>query len=114
MRARGWAIGTWLMLFAPCVVLASGSYAPPSRPLIATIDVERYHRGKQIFTGEAPSESAGSASDHQTRLAALQQKLPPQVQRSVDLQKFAGKLHDDQLDALEYYLSVRYKIGGVR
>lgn len=115
MRGRLWMLGLGgLFLMLPMVSWASGSYAPPARPPIATIDVDKYHLGKQIFTGSPPPATGSADGASSERLSALQAKLPPQAKRSANLESLAGKLDNDQLEALEYYLAVRYKIGGAR
>ena len=116
MRGRLWMLGlSGLIIALPVVSWASGSYARPVRPPIATIDVEKYHLGKQIFTG-APPPATGSTdgAHHSERLKVLQAQLPPHAQRSASLESLAGKLDNDQLAALEYYLAVRYKVGAAR
>jgi hypothetical protein len=74
--------------------------------------VDAYHRGKQIFTGGMTLSDVPSVSvlDQAARLTALQGKLPQQVQQTVALPALAGKLRPENLQALEYYLAIRYKI----
>ena len=115
MRGRFWMLGVGsLIIMLPMASWASGSYAPPARPPIATLDVEKYHLGKQIFTGSPPPATGAADAASSDRLSALQAKLPPQAKHSANLDSLAGKLDNAQLEALEYYLAVRYKIGGAR
>ena len=101
-----------LILVWPLTALGSGSYSyRPSRALGA-IDSAKYHRGKQIFTSQVRHDkgSPPPALQQEGRLAELQALLPQQVQGSVNLLQLAGKLSADHLEALEYYLSIRYRI----
>ena len=93
-------------------VLASGSYtARPIRPPVSTVDANRYNIGKHIFSGKyEPGKPAGDATQQSPRLKQLQEKLPKAAQKTADLPALAGKLSNEQMQALEYYLAVRYKI----
>jgi len=90
--------------------MASGTYAgrataPPRRP-----DAAKYHRGKQLFTGEAqPTGPGGPPDDQQRDLAALATRLPRDA-GGVDLPPLAGRLSDAELDAIRYYLQIRFKV----
>jgi hypothetical protein len=102
-----------LAVALPSPVSGSGTY--PSRapkPPNTTIDVDAYHRGKQIFTGVMTLNDVPGVSvlDQAARLTTLQEKLPTQVQRTVTLPALAGTLRPENLEALEYYLAIRYKI----
>ena len=102
------AVVCGLMLVWPLIALGSGSYS--SRPSSA-VSTTKYHLGKQIFTG-ARLDNELSASDSQQggRLKQLQALLPQPAQSSVNLPQLAGKLNSAQLNALEYYLRIRYRI----
>ena len=101
-----------LLVVLPLRTLASGSYPgrPPQPP--TTIDTAKYHVGKQIFTGKArPDQDLSAAvTSQQARLQELQAALPNKAQQAVDLPALAGKLSADGLEALEYYLAIRYKV----
>lgn len=90
---------------------ASGSYmGRPSRPN-ASIDRAGYELGKQVFAGEfVASEQPGERSSQDEILGALQERLPHRVRARVDLTQYAGRLSDEQLKALRYYLARRYKV----
>lgn len=102
-----------LVLAWPLTALGSGSYSHKLSKASSAINTAKYHRGKRIFTGQArfDNESSTAAPEQEERLAELQALLPQQVQSSVNLPQLAGKLSADHLEALEYYLSVRYRIG---
>jgi hypothetical protein len=101
-----------LMLMLPGSTMGSGSYPgrPPQPP--TAVDTAKYHLGKQIFTGAARLGDNGPAavSQQEARLKALQTALPRAAQASANLPALAGKLSADRLEALEYYLAIRYKI----
>ncbi len=102
-----------LILFWPLTALGSGSYSyRPSRALGA-IDSAKYHHGKQIFTGQAKFDNEASpipASQQEECLRKLQALLPQRARGSANLSLLAGKLGAGQLEALEYYLNVRYRL----
>ncbi len=96
---------------APMPAFASGSYTgrPPKPP--EHIDASRYELGKNLVLGNlAPSGSAPDAAKQSARLKELQGRLPRKIQSTVNLAALGGKLSADQQGALEYYLSVRYKV----
>ena len=113
MRRTLYAVVLGLMLVWPHTALGSGSYSyRPSRGA-SGIDMAAYHRGKQIFTGQARSDNGASplpASQQEECLSKLQALLPQHARGSANLSQLAGKLSADQLKALEYYLGVRYRI----
>jgi hypothetical protein len=104
-----------LVLFLPLFALGSGSYTSrPPRPPASTpsIDSDKYNLGKQIYSGKATLGAANAdvAAQQSPRLKELQDKLPRSAQRTANLPDLAGKLSTAQMQALEYYLEVRYKI----
>lgn len=112
MRRTLHAVVFGLILVWPFAALGSGSYSHKLSRASSAIDTAKYHRGKQIFMGQVrPDNGEPTAAPQQgERLAALQALLPQQVQGTVNLPQLAGKLGADHLEALEYYLSVRYRI----
>ncbi len=106
------AVVLGLILVWPLTALGSGSYSHKLSRASSAINAAKYHRGKQIFTGQARYDNGSStpASQHEARLKELQALLPQEAQGSVNLPQLAGKLRADHLEALEYYLSVRYRI----
>jgi hypothetical protein len=92
--------------------LASGSYPgrPPQPP--SKVDAAKYNLGKQIYTGKAAlgAPSANLAAQQSPRLTELQGKLPTSAQNDVKLPELAGKLNATQMEALEHYLYVRFKV----
>lgn len=102
---------------APSAIFASGSYTSrPPRPVIKSGDGEKmdsakYALGKRIYSGKAKLDAnAGAAATMQeTRLRALQARLPEKEQKSANLTSYAGKLTAEQMDALEYYVAQRFQ-----
>ena len=90
---------------------ASGRYtagrrAPPG------VDPARYALGNDLFKGkvELSAVQAARQGRQSVRLTALQAALPKFAKRKADLPAMAGRLDAGQLDALIYFLGVRYKI----
>jgi hypothetical protein len=90
---------------------ASGSYtAKPPRP--GQVDHARYHLGKQVFSGklDLPEASSGDPAAQRGVLEDLAARLPEKVRQQAQLTRLAGRLSREQLDALEYYLTVRFRL----
>lgn len=106
-------LGALLLLgdFAPLV--ASGTYRPS---LVrgnnrGKIDTTKYIAGKKIFLGSTQLTPRPQATDEVApRLAALQKALPDALARSKNLNDLAGKITTLQMDSLEYYFAVRFRI----
>jgi hypothetical protein len=75
-------------------------------------DSQRYELGKAVFHGKAVlQDQAGTDKVAQsTRLAELQEKLPPRLRKTVDLPNLSGRLSAEQFSALQHFLKVRHKI----
>jgi hypothetical protein len=75
-------------------------------------DREKFHLGKAIYNQEIeitqmdPSKEVLQAE----RLEYLQGSLPNPEKKRVTLPNFAGKLTELQLEALEYFISVRFNV----
>ena len=102
----------------PNMARASGSY-PPNPPrlgglALAQIDARTYNLGKTVFldrlsvpSSERPSAEAEA---NRVRLASVQALLPERVRAEVDLPALANRLDRDQLDALLYYVGIRFRV----
>jgi hypothetical protein len=100
-------------LGAPLSADASGSYCtclpkPPAKlGSAAKVDRDKFDLGQKVFNGKTAPVQA-EAVPQRTRLQALQADLPEKVAAKKDLTALAGKLTDQQLEALEYFIKQRY------
>lgn len=97
-------------------VLASGTYTgrlpQPTLDPKAITKTERayYGLGQRIYTGKLKVKAwpeADVQAQHK-QLTALQGLLPERVARKKDLTTFTGKLSEQQLRALTYYVKRRF------
>jgi hypothetical protein len=100
-------------LAGPLSAEASGSYCtclpkPPARlGSAAKMDRDKFDLGQKVFNGKTAPVQA-EAAPQRTRLQALQADLPEKVAAKKDVTALAGKLTDQQLEALEYFIKQRY------
>ncbi|WP_207767159.1 hypothetical protein [Leptospira adleri] len=76
-------------------------------------DREKYHLGKSVFNREIEITAAADPakiSAQKIRLEYLQGSLPNSEKQRINLEEFAGKLTPEQLDSLEYFVSVRFNV----
>ncbi|MBL9191741.1 MAG: hypothetical protein JNJ82_05235 [Opitutaceae bacterium] len=109
-----------LFLVSSVWLAASGSYVPrPPRKLVkaersaAEIDPERYGLGRALVlrTGEIRISNEVNASvraDQEAALRAVEARLSNEVRQKAQLTSLAGRLTPPQLDAVIYYLGVRF------
>ncbi len=113
-RLIAFAVAGAVMLAAP-PASASGSYRgqPPNGP---AIDEGKYLLGKQVFTGRArlPEAAPDAVGEQAAALKKIADGLPPDAKPSADLPSLAGKLTGAQLEALRYYVKIRYGEGDER
>jgi hypothetical protein len=92
------------------VLTGSGSYTPrllgPSSA--QGLELARYEMGKAIASGKIRGSRAASSAET-NRLEELNSKLPLNARKHVDLSRVSG-LSPEQMQALEYFLGVRYKV----
>jgi hypothetical protein len=98
----------------PHTSLASGS--APGRSMKAkaatgtSMQDAQYALGQQVYEGSAPmAANAGSMSDQKAKLAKIA-GMVPDAGKGKALQALAGKLSSEQLSALEYFVSKRFKM----
>ncbi len=90
---------------------ASGSYIGGGPRPPRQIKPELYHLGKSVYAGKMEAKDMPSLRDEQNELLRqYQEKLPRTVQKKIDLASYAGKLDEEQMTALMYFLEIRYKI----
>jgi hypothetical protein len=96
---------------APTLLEASGSYPGPGIRPAVRVNTAKYELGKAVFNGKATmTAGAGNADVQGEKLAAWQKALPVAAAKTVNLPALAGKLTTEQIDALEYFLEVRYNL----
>jgi|SRR5204863_7125840 len=114
---KKYALLVLALAFAPSILSGSGSYSirPPRPPspvgVTKDTDRERYELGKKIYSGKAhltADPSADIKAQQETRLRALQARLPESAQKKTDLPALAGRLTPAEMDALEYYVNKRF------
>ena len=68
--------------------------------------------GKKVFTGKADLSEFDATREPPQRevLTSITARLPRRARSKAELVELAGRLADEQLDALRYYVKVRYKI----
>ena len=103
-------LGVVAALAWPLGLFASGTYTSrlPSAPAkAAKVDRAKFDLGQKVYNGKTAT-AQGDAAAQRARLQALQARLPEKVAKKKDLTELAGKLTDEQLDALEYFVKERY------
>jgi hypothetical protein len=96
---------------APTLLEASGSYPGPGIRPAVRVNTAKYELGKAVFNGKATmTAGAGNADVQGEKLTAWQKALPAAAAKTVNLPALAGKLTTEQIDALEYFLEVRYNL----
>jgi len=73
----------------------------------AKADRDKFDLGQKVFNGKTPP-APGDAATQRTRLETLQRQLPEKTAKKKDLTALAGKLSEQQLEALEYFIQQRY------
>ncbi len=118
MRLRSVLVLSTLLIAPSAALLASGSY-PPNPPrlggsALSKIDARAYNLGKTLFTDRLTlPESSPAGADPAANLAklnAVQQRLPERVRAEVDLPALASRLDANQVDAVLYYVGIRFRI----
>jgi len=70
---------------------------------------EKYSAGKAVFTGKAPlKKNARATKTQRARLEIVVVRSRAERADATRLRALAGKLSEDQLDALEYYVAQRH------
>jgi hypothetical protein len=95
----------------PLPVEASGSYPGPGIRPAVRVNTPKYELGKAVFNGKATmAAGAGNAEVQGEKLKAWQQALPVAAAKTVNLPALAGKLTTEQIEALQYFLEIRYNL----
>ena len=90
----------------------SGGMGGGGGPIPQGKDREKFHFGKAIYNQEIELSALDSAKEvlQAEKLEYLQGSLPNPEKKRVSLPNLAGKLSDLQMDALEYFISVRFNV----
>jgi hypothetical protein len=106
------SITVLLVLLHASAAFASGSYVRTASHRAGLDDYPRYELGRSVSQGRLPlPEPEAEAREHQAReLASLEVQLPRSARARLDLPGLAGRLSSEQLDAVRYYLKVRYRV----
>lgn len=93
-------------------ILASGGFGGGVGQIPQGKDREKFLIGKAVYNQEAEITAVDTSKEivQLERLEYLQGSLPNVEKKRVNLPEFAGKLTDIQMNALEYYVSVRYNV----
>jgi len=100
--------------FSSSCLLASGGYGGAGiQQDKGRIDREKYQLGKSIYNGEFPIPAQideTKKSEQYEQLNQIQNKLPRPEQRRTNLLSLAGRLTEEQLEALRHFVSVRFNV----
>ncbi len=97
-------------LAPPVCAHASGTYRGAPVQGAGALDTPKYELGKRLFAGEVTGTAAAADARQLERLQQLQGRLPLAVRKRANLGALAGRLATEQLEALEYFLKVRYRV----
>lgn len=101
-----------LVTAMPLTVFSSGSYGGKAITPGKKIDRAQYTLGKSVFKGKATFEeqSQDQAQKQEALLADLEKAIFEKTKRKVALKHLAGKISQKQYEALQYYISIRFRI----
>lgn len=108
-------IGLMMTMLLPAISQSSGTYLsrhpkPPKES--SKLDHEKYNLGKSIFNGQTQLNAQESEPHQSIMLADIREQLPERLKDDFQPSAYAGKLDEDQLDALDYYVMKRFKTDG--
>lgn len=98
------------LLLVPMSARASGTYRGAPVQGAGALDTQKYELGKRLFAGEVVGTAAAADARQLERLQQLQSRLPLAVRKRTDLGALGGRLATEQLEALQYFLKVRYRV----
>jgi len=93
-------------------LFSSGGMGGGGGPIPQGKDREKFHLGKAVYNQEielSPIDVSKEVAQAE-KLEYLQGALPNPEKRRVTLPNLAGKLSDLQIEALEYFISVRFNV----
>lgn len=112
IRAMRVGLASLVILLYAATAAASGSYVRPSSHRAGLDDYSKYELGKNVSQGRvALPDAEDERLEHQYEiLMDLDRQLPRNTRSRLDLPALAGRLDSAQLDAVRYYLRVRYRV----
>jgi len=102
----------FLFTFVSVSLYSSGGMGGGGGPIPQGKDREKFHLGKAVYNQEIelfPIDVSKEVAQAE-KLEYLQGALPNPEKRRVTLPNLAGKLSDLQIEALEYFISVRFNV----
>lgn len=91
----------------------SQQYRPASLSPRVVLVEEPYNCGKALFSGKynfgKPKLTALNIEEKRQRLAALRTSLPSREQNNLNPTELSKRLNNREMNALEYYVRVRFK-----
>ncbi|TGK44142.1 hypothetical protein [Leptospira andrefontaineae] len=96
------------------VVLASGGFGGGgvAGQALRGKEREKFNLGKAIYNGEVALDAKKEdlVKSQKNRLEYLQGSLPNSEKGRVSLEDLAGKLSEEQISALEFFVSIRFNV----
>jgi hypothetical protein len=93
-------------------VNVNNAQATTSSPVRSVIVQEPYDLGKALFSGKykfgKPKLSAANIAEKKQRLFTLQRALPAMEREKINSSELSGQLTDREMNAIEYYLGMRF------
>ena len=91
---------------------SSGGMGGGGGPIPQGKDREKFHLGKAVYNQEIELSPIDASKEvvQAEKLEYLQGALPNPEKKRVTLPNLAGKLSDLQVEALEYFISVRFNV----
>jgi hypothetical protein len=101
-----------LALLHASAASASGSYVRPASHRVGLDDYPKYELGRSVSQGRIalPAPEREFMEPQALVLESLASQLPRSARARIDLESLAGRLTSQQLDAVRYYLKVRYRV----
>jgi hypothetical protein len=105
-------ISIFFLISALSVLDASGGFGGGVGQITQANDREKFHLGKAVYNMEIelPEKNTALETFQSERLEYLQGSLPNPEKKRINLPELAGRLTSIQLEALEYFISIRFNV----
>ncbi|EPG64533.1 hypothetical protein [Leptospira wolffii] len=101
-------------LFFSDIAMASGGFGggAVAGQTLRGKEREKFNLGKAIYNGEVALDAKKEdlVKAQKNRLEYLQGSLPNSEKGRVNLEDLAGKLSEEQISALEFFVSIRFNV----